>query len=63
MKNGFVRGDSRAHQMFNIFAKGSSFVEPTFTQAEQRRGVRYIVATYSNLKAILMKPHIYARYK
>ena len=61
MKNGFVRGDSRA-QMFNIFAKGSSF-EPTFTQAEQRRGVRYIVATYGNLKAVPMKPHIYARHK
>ena len=59
MKNGFVRGNSRAH---NIFVKGSSF-EPTFTLAEQRRGVRYIVATYGNLKAVPMKPHIYARYK
>lgn len=46
----------------NIVVKNTAF-EPVITEAERRRGVRYICRAYCNVKATPMKPHIYARYK
>lgn len=45
----------------NIFMKGSTF-EPIFSASEQARGVRYVVATYGNLKATPTKPKHYGQY-
>lgn len=44
----------------NIYIKGSKF-EPVFTLQERRLGVRYIVATYGNLKVYPMEPKDFAR--
>lgn len=43
----------------DIYIKGSKF-EPVFTQQECRLGVRYIVATYGNLKVYPMRPKDFA---
>lgn len=43
----------------NIYVKGSKF-EPILTPQERRYGVRYIVATYGNLKACPMEPKDFA---
>lgn len=46
----------------NIVVKNTTFESP-ITEAEKRRGVRYIGRVYCDVKATPMKPHIYARYK
>ena len=52
-----------AKQGYDIVLAGSNF-QPVITNAERRKGVRYIVATaLGNLKQRPMRPHIYARYK
>lgn len=45
----------------NIFMKGSTF-EPILSAGEQARGVRYVVATYGNLKATPTEPKYYGQY-
>ncbi len=45
---------------YSIYVKGSAF-ECMLSQREEELGVRYIVATYGNLKQRPMYPHFYGR--
>lgn len=46
----------------NIVIANTPF-NPRFTQGERRRGVRYIVATYGNVKAREMSPKDFGTYQ
>ena len=45
---------------YSIYSKGTTF-ECVLSQREKKLGVRYIVATFGNLKARPLYPHIYGR--
>lgn len=46
----------------NIFVKSSEYKGPELTARERQLSVRYIVATYGNLKAYSRKPKDYGQY-
>ena len=46
----------------NIFVKSSEYKGPELTVRERQLGVRYIVATYGNLKAYSRRPKDYGQY-
>lgn len=46
----------------NIFVKSSQYEGPELTVRERQLGVRYIVATYGNLKVYSRKPKDYGQY-
>lgn len=54
-RNNYVVGDD-----YSIYAKGTTF-ECVLSQREKKLGVRYIVATFGNLKTRSLYPHIYGR--
>lgn len=54
--------NSKNVQAYNVFVKGSNF-EPQFSIEEQKRGVRYNVATYGSLKTNPMRPNIFGSNK
>lgn len=46
----------------NVFASGSKYDGPELTLREQQLGIRYIVATYCNVKAYRLKPKDYGQH-